>query len=117
MGSDAMEILVARPLVDTRVFVPGGGSGGGGDGRDRRCCKPLEPSPVSWGARTVVAGPVARGVHIGDASSVDSLSLCLSTIPWLNRRRALRQTDSPTKHPRKLPRSQSPTSLQPPQTS
>lgn len=85
---------MVQPAVGTRVFVPGGG-------RDRSCCKPLEPPPVSWGAFTVVAGPVARLIHVGDA--VHSLSLSVARDALLNRRRALRQTYSSTQHPRKLP--------------
>ena len=58
---------MALPSVGTKVFVPGGG-------RDRTCCKPIEPPPVSWGTFTVAAGPVTRLVHIED--TVLSLRLC-----------------------------------------
>jgi hypothetical protein len=106
--SDEMRHLVRQPSAGTRAFVPGGG------GLDTSCCKPLEPSPVSWGAFAVVLGPVARLVHVGDAAF--SLSLSVARDAQFNRRRALRQKHSSTQHPRKLPSSPPLTSLQPPPT-
>jgi hypothetical protein len=72
--------LLALPAVGTRVVVPGGG-------RDRTCCKAIEPPPVSWGTFTVAAGPVCRLVHIEGAVN---LRLCRPHAQ-LNRQRALRQ--------------------------
>jgi hypothetical protein len=101
-----MRHFVRQPSVGTRASVPGGG------GRDTNCCKPLEPSPVSWGALAVVPGPVARLVHVGDAAF--SLSLSVARDAQFNRRRALRQKHSSTQHPRKLPSSPPLTSLSKP---
>ena len=70
--SDEIRQLIAQPSVGTRGFVPGGG-------RDRTCCKPIEPPPASWGTYTVAAGPSTRPVHIED--TVLSLRLCRSRRP------------------------------------
>ena len=70
--SDEIRQLIAQPSVGTRGFVPGGG-------RDRTCCKPIEPPPATWGTYTVAAGPSTRPVHIED--TVLSLRLCRSRRP------------------------------------
>ena len=63
---------MTQPSVGTREFVPGGG-------RDRTCCKPIEPPPATWGTYTVAAGPSTRLVHIEDTAL--SLRLCRSRRP------------------------------------
>lgn len=70
--SDEIRHLLALPSVGTSEFVPGGG-------RDRTCCKPIEPPPATWGTYTVAAGPFTRPVHIED--TVLSLRLCRSRRP------------------------------------